>query len=95
MSHRNARSNSRDRQLFVERVCEQGWAVAHATKAQGVSRQCAHRWITRFREETWPGLHNRPSRPRHCPRQTPAETEKLIVALRTQQRRGQTWPLTL
>jgi transposase InsO family protein len=51
VSHRNARLNVRGRQLLVERVCEQGWAVAHAAKAQGVSRQCAHRWINRFREE--------------------------------------------
>lgn len=91
MSHRNARLNARGRQLLVERVCEQGWAVAHAAKAQGVSRQCAHRWITRFRKEGWPGLHDRSSRPRHTPRQTPAETEKAIVALRVQQRRGQDW----
>ena len=51
MSHRNARLNVRGRQLLVERVCEQGWAVAHAAKAQGVSRQCAHRWVRRFLDE--------------------------------------------
>lgn len=91
MSHRNARLNARGRQLLVERVCEHGWAVAHAAKAQGVSRQCAHRWINRFRKEGWPGLHDRSSRPRHCPRQTPVETEEVIVALRVRQRRGQDW----
>ncbi|WP_375545600.1 leucine zipper domain-containing protein [Janibacter hoylei] len=39
MSHGNARLNQRGRQLLVERVCAQGWAVAHAAKAQGVSRE--------------------------------------------------------
>ena len=34
MSHRNARLNVRGRQLLVERVCEQGWAVAHAERLQ-------------------------------------------------------------
>ncbi|WP_229788930.1 leucine zipper domain-containing protein, partial [Nocardioides albus] len=51
MSHRNARLNFRGRQLLVQRVVEQDWAVAHAAKAQGVSRQCAHRWVNRFRAE--------------------------------------------
>ncbi len=91
MSHRNARLSARGRQLLVERVCEQGWAAAHAAKAQGIPRQCAHRWIKRFRQEGWSGLHDRSSMPRHCPRQTPIKTEEAILALRAQQRRGQDW----
>ena len=63
MSHRNARLNVRGRQLLVERVCEQGWAVAHAAKAQGVSRQCAPRWIRRFREAGRRGVETRSSSP--------------------------------
>lgn len=91
MSHRNARLNARGRQLLVERVCEQGWAVAHAAKAQGVSRQCAHRWIKRFREEGVVGLEDRSSRPFHCPNQTPVEVEEAIVVMRREERRGQDW----
>ena len=91
MSHRNARLNARGRQLLVERVCEQGWAVAHAAKAQGVSRQCAHRWIKRFREEGLVGLEDRSSRPIHCPNQTPVEVEEAIVVMRREERRGQDW----
>lgn len=91
MSHRNARLNFRGRQLLVQRVVEQDWAVAHAAKAQGVSRQCAHRWVNRFRAEGEAGLHDRSSRPHHCPNQTPAEVEEAIVAKRDQERRGQDW----
>ena len=91
MSHRNARLTVRGRQLLVERVCDQGWAVAHAAKAQGVSRQCAHRWINRFREEGEAGLRDRSSRPHHRPSQTPVEVEEAIVAMRREQRRGQDW----
>lgn len=91
MPHRNARLNVRGRQLLVERVCEQGWAVAHAAKAQGVSRQCAHRWVKRFREEGEAGLHEKSSRPHHCPTQTPVEVEEAIVVMRRAQRRGQDW----
>jgi transposase InsO family protein len=91
VSHRNARLNVRGRQLLVERVCQQGWAVAHAAKAQGVSRQCAHRWINRFRAEGEAGLHDRSSRPHHCPSQTPVEVEEAIVVMRREERRGQDW----
>ena len=91
MSHRNARLTVRGRQLLVERVCDQGWAIAHAAKAQGVSRQCAHRWINRFREEGEAGLRDRSSRPHHRPSQTPVEVEEAIVAMRRDQRRGQDW----
>jgi transposase InsO family protein len=91
VSHRNARLNVRGRQLLVERVCEQGWAVAHAAKAQGVSRQCAHRWVKRFREEGLAGLYDRSSRPHRCPAQTPVEVEEAIVVMRREQRRGQDW----
>jgi transposase InsO family protein len=79
------------RQLLVERVCVQGWAVSHAAKAQGVSRQCAHRWVKRFREEGEAGLHDKSSRPHHCPTQTPVEVEEAIVAMRRAERRGQDW----
>jgi hypothetical protein len=51
VSHRHARLNFRGRLLLVPRVRGQVWAVAHAAKAQGVSRQCAHRWIARFDAE--------------------------------------------
>ena len=91
MSHSNARLNVRGRELLVERVCEQGWAVAHAAKAQGVSRQCAHRWIGRFRDRGRAGLEERSSRPHHSPRATPVEVEEQIVATRREQRRGQDW----
>jgi transposase InsO family protein len=91
VSHGNARLNVRGRQLLVERVCEQGWAIAHAAKAQGISRQCASRWVNRFRAEGKIGLYDRSSRPHSCPHRTPAEVEDRIVRLRREQRRGQDW----
>jgi transposase InsO family protein len=91
VSHRNARLNFRGRQLLAQRVRQQGWAVAHAAKAQGVSRQCAHRWIARYDAEGEAGLHDRSSRPHTSPRRTRAEVEEEIVKLRRSQRRGQDW----
>ena len=67
VSHANARLNVRGRRLLVDRVRRQGWAVAHAAKAMGISRQCAHRWVARFDAEGEAGLADRSSRPRSKP----------------------------
>jgi len=83
--------NVRGRQLLVERVCDQVWAVAHAAKAQGVSRQCAHRWVKRFLDEGEAGLQDRSSAPHRCPTQTPVEVEEQILRTRREERRGQDW----
>jgi transposase len=79
------------RRLLIARVVEQGWPVAHAAKAQGVSRQCAHRWIARWRAEGEAGLVDRSSRPHHSPGRSSAEVEARVVAARVEQRRGQDW----
>lgn len=91
MSHRNARLNFHGRLLLVQRIRVEGWAVAHAAKAQGVSRQCAHRWVARFDAEGERGLHDRSSRPHHSPTRTPAEVELRVLELRRRERRGQDW----
>ncbi|MBI5028573.1 MAG: IS481 family transposase [Actinobacteria bacterium] len=79
------------RRLLVQRVIEQGWPVAHAAKAQGVSRQCAHRWINRWKAAGEAGLMDRSSRPHHSPRRTSVEVEARIITVRSQERRGQDW----
>ena len=79
------------RRLLISRVVEQGWPVAHAAKAQGVSRQCAHRWIARWRVEGEAGLVDRSSRPHHSPQRTSPDVEARVVAARVEHRRGQDW----
>lgn len=91
MSHRNARLTFHGRLLLVTRIREQGWKPAHAAKAQGVSRPCAYRWVKRYDEEGIDGLHDRSSRPHHCPHQTSVEVEEAIVLARRTERRGQDW----
>jgi len=91
VSHRNARLNLHGRLLLVERVIGQHRPVAHVAKELGISRQCAHRWVNRFRAEGEPGLADRSSRPRSSPTRTPALLEARVVALRREQRRGQDW----
>ena len=91
MSHANARLNVHGRRLLVERVRRQGWPVAHAAKAMGISRQCAHRWVNRFDSEGEAGLVDRSSRPHSSPRRTSTQVEAAIVAARLEHRRGQDW----
>lgn len=50
----NAKLTPRARLLLVERVCNQDWPVARAARAAGVSRQTAHEWLNRFKEEGRP-----------------------------------------
>ena len=91
MSHRNARLTVHGRRLLVQRVRDEGQAVAHVAKAMGVSRQCAHRWVARFDAEGEAGLHDRSSRPLNCPTRTSAEVEQKVLEARTVHRKGQDW----
>lgn len=77
--HANARLNLHGRRLLVSRVIDDARPVAHVAKALGVSRQCAHRWVARFRLEGDAGLIARSSRPRRCPRRTPLDVEKRVL----------------
>jgi transposase InsO family protein len=47
--------------------------------------------MRRFLDEGPSGLVDRSSRPRHCPRRTPASIEAAVVELRRSARRGQQW----
>jgi transposase InsO family protein len=91
VAHVNARLNRNGRLLLIERVTLQGWPVAHAAKAMGISRQCAYRWVRRWRSEGLDGLVDRSSRPHSSPRRTPAEVEQAIVVSRAEHRRGPSW----
>lgn len=89
MAHRNARLTVYGRRLIVQRVRQEGMAVAHVAKAMGISRQCAHRWVARWDEFGDPGLEDRSSRPHHSPTRTPSDVEDLVVAKRLELRVGQ------
>ena len=90
MSHRNARTTFQGRLLIVQRR-RAGWKQAHIAKAMGISRKCVKKWLDRFEAEGEAGLHDRPSRPHSCPRQTSAQVEQQILALRRRERRGPDW----
>lgn len=91
MAHRNARLTFHGRCLLVERVVVEGQAVAHVAKAMGVSRQCGHRWVARFKTGGVDALNDRSSRPHSTPTRTSVEIEAAVVAARLEHRRGQDW----
>ena len=88
MSHANARLTPHGRLLLVQRVVLHGRPVAHVARELGVSRQCAHRWVARYRAEGEAGLLDRSSRPLRSPRATPTRVQARVVAVRHKLRKG-------
>jgi len=80
--HGNARTCLHGRRLIVERVLEQGWTIAQAAKAAGVSVRTVSKWLARFRAEGELGLVDRSSAPRVVPRPISEQRLELIAALR-------------
>src|SRR5690606_4845038 len=73
--------------ILVRRVLA-GRPVSHVAKEMGVSRQCAHRWLARYRDLGEAGLSDRSSRPASSPTATPLETAAAVVELRSRERLG-------
>jgi len=85
--HGNAPLTPEGRLRLCRRI-ESGWTVAAAAESVNISRQCAHKWWRRYRDDGDAGLVDRSSRPRSCPHQTPARVERRIVALRQSRQLG-------
>jgi len=82
MAHRRARLTVFGRQLLVDRVEVDGWTIARAAEAAGVSRQTASKWVRRHRRSGPDGLEDRSSRPFRSPRSLPRERVEAILAAR-------------
>src|SRR3954451_10656570 len=80
--HANAPLGPRGRERMVLRVIEQGWSLAEAAEAAGVSDRTCSKWVARYRREGEAGLLDRSSAPRRVPHRTPDELVELIAALR-------------
>ena len=80
--HKNARLTARGRYLMVERVVEEGWTVASAAEAGGVSERTAYRWLRRYRAGGKAALEDRSSAPGRCPHRVPAARVEAIEELR-------------
>ena len=63
-------------------VVVEGWTLAAAAEAGGVSARCARKWIGRYRLEGEQGLLDRSSAPRRVANRTAADRVAAIVSLR-------------
>ena len=88
MSHVSARLTVRGRLLLIDRVIGDRRPVAHVAKELGISRQCAHRWVHRFRAEGAAGMADRSSRLRSSPTRTSETLEAAVLAARAEMRSG-------
>ena len=80
--HANAPLGPKGRETMVCRVVEQGWSLARAAEAAGVSERTCSKWVGRVRAEGEAGLLDRSSAPRSIPHRTPDELVEVIVLLR-------------
>jgi len=80
--HANARTCPHSRRLAVDRVEREGWTLAAAAEAAGVSVRTVSKWRLRFRLEGEQGLLDRSSAPAAVPLRTPEARVAVIAALR-------------
>jgi len=67
---------------LARRVVVEGWTLAAAAEAAGVSVRCARKWAGRYRDQGELGLSDRSSAPRRVWNRTPAERVEVVIALR-------------
>lgn len=84
MHHRNAPLSVEGRRRLVARC--QTRPIAHVAAEMGISRQCASKWVNRYRRHGEAGLIDRPSIPHHQPSATPAGVVARIEQLRRQRK---------
>src|SRR5579885_1999998 len=80
--HGNARTCPHSRLLMVRRVEEEGWTLARAAEAAGVSVRTVSKWLRCYRAEGEEGLFDRSSAPRTIPHRTPDDRVQAIACLR-------------
>ncbi len=80
--HANAPLGPKGRLTMVVRVVDEGWSLAAAAEAAGVSERTCSKWVGRYRLEGQAGLLDRSSAPASIPHRTPDELVEVIVLLR-------------
>jgi transposase InsO family protein len=81
-THKNARMTVHGRALLVRRIIEEGWPVAAASEAAGISIRTAYKWLARYRAGGEMALHDRSSAPGRCRHRLAAATIGEIERLR-------------
>ena len=80
--HANAKLGPKGRLVMVLRVVEEGWSLAEAAAAAGVSDRTCRKRVRRFLAEGEAGLVDRSSAPKVVANRTPERLVEAIAALR-------------
>jgi transposase InsO family protein len=80
--HGNAALSWHGRRRLAQRVVVEGWTLAAAAEAAGVSVRCTRKWVGRYRLEGELGLRDRSSAPRRVANRTAPERVEAIARLR-------------
>jgi len=88
LGHNNPPLTMRGKLILSHRVVDEKRPVSHVAKELGISRQCAHRWVRRYRAEGEAGLAERSSRPRTTPTKTSPQKEAVVLESRRLLRAG-------
>jgi transposase InsO family protein len=86
--HKNARLVPQGRLLMVRRIEAEGWTVADAAAAAGLSERRAYEWLKRYRAGGEIALHDRSSTPARYRDPGGSERDRQIEALRRQRLTG-------
>jgi len=87
-THKNARMTAHGRAHLVRRILDEGWSVASAAEAAGVSTRTAYKWLARYRAGGERMLQDRGSSPGRCPHRLSAAAVAAIEGLRWQRLTG-------
>ena len=79
--HGNAKLTPVQRRLMCVRVDDEGWTVAEAADAAGISERRAYEWLRRWRDGDRV-LEDRSSTPKRIPNRTPVRVVSVIERLR-------------
>lgn len=74
----------KQREEFVRLALKPGANVAELSRRFGISRECACKWIGRFRAEGLDGLRDRSRRPRTSPGRSNGEVEARVLSIRAE-----------
>ncbi len=80
--HGNAKLSPKGRALMCRRVIEQGWSLAEAAEAAGVSERTCSKWRDRYLAEGEAGMADRSSAPQTVANRTDERRLEAIAALR-------------
>ena len=86
--NKNARLTLQGRFLLVERLTQQGWTVAQAAQAGGLSTSRAYHWLARYHGGGAAALADRGPAPQRCRNRTSAARVAAIGGLRRQRLSG-------